>query len=136
MSTNPFEGAPIIHTYTRAQAIEDGVLVDLSQAEFGQLFKEAGIRFPVACTRAVYEDCINLTTAARRALNDVTGRTWDLAWMLSTAIRLKGESTDTLLFPLRVVIKRRTPSKVTLKAVCGPDDEGRPCITVMYPHED
>jgi hypothetical protein len=33
--------------------------------------------------------------------------------------------------------KRNPRAKlVTLKAVIGPDDDGRPCITIMYPHED
>jgi hypothetical protein len=30
----------------------------------------------------------------------------------------------------------RTPPLVRLKAVCGPDDDGAPCITVMLPAED
>ena len=28
------------------------------------------------------------------------------------------------------------PPLVTLKAVCGPDDDGSPCLTVMLPDED
>ena len=30
----------------------------------------------------------------------------------------------------------RTPPLVQLKAVCGLDDDGSPCITVMMPDED
>jgi len=33
----------VIHTYTRAQAIEDGVLIDVSE-----MAREAGFRWPVA----------------------------------------------------------------------------------------
>ncbi len=29
----------------------------------------------------------------------------------------------------------RTPPLVHLKALCGPDDDGAPCITVMMPEE-
>lgn len=43
------EGFEVIHAYTRAQAIEDGVLVDLSD-----LAREAGFRFPVAVTLGVW----------------------------------------------------------------------------------
>lgn len=39
----------VIHAYTRAQAIEDGVLVDLSG-----LASEAGFRWPLAVTQAVW----------------------------------------------------------------------------------
>jgi len=30
----------------------------------------------------------------------------------------------------------RTPPPVRLKALCGPDDDGSPCITVMMPDEN
>ena len=43
-------GEPI-SIYTRAQAIEDGVLVDVSESA-----REAGFKFPVAVTRTVW-DC-------------------------------------------------------------------------------
>jgi hypothetical protein len=32
--------------------------------------------------------------------------------------------------------RERTPPLVGLKAVCGPGDDGSPCITVMLPAED
>jgi len=38
----------IIFSYTRAQAIEDGVLVDVSE-----LAREASFRYPVAVTQGV-----------------------------------------------------------------------------------
>ena len=38
---NPFDGAPIIYSYSRKQAIEDGVLVDLSPWA-----KETGFSIP------------------------------------------------------------------------------------------
>ncbi len=44
----------VISTYTRAQGIEDGMLVDLSTGELGQLAREAGFKVPVAVTAAVF----------------------------------------------------------------------------------
>ena len=40
----------VIDAYSRAQALEEGVLVDVSV-----LAREAGIKFPVAVTRAVWQ---------------------------------------------------------------------------------
>ena len=40
----------LIYSYTRKQAIEDGVLVDVSSTA-----QEAGINFPVALTSTVWE---------------------------------------------------------------------------------
>ena len=45
-----FEEADLIHSYSRKQAIEDGVLVDLMQPGLVELVKEAGFRFPIAMT--------------------------------------------------------------------------------------
>lgn len=44
----------VIHTYTRAQAIDDGVLVDLMQNELGDVSRQH-YKFPIACTHAVFE---------------------------------------------------------------------------------
>jgi hypothetical protein len=32
--------------------------------------------------------------------------------------------------------RERTPPLVRLKAVCGPDDQGEPVVTVLLPEED
>ena len=48
----------VISTYTRAQAIEDGVLVDA-----GSMANEAGFKWPVALTSAVWVDCVAWTDA-------------------------------------------------------------------------
>ena len=44
-----FDEAGLIHRYTRAEAIADGVLVDVSA-----LAKEAGFKYPMALTATVY----------------------------------------------------------------------------------
>src|SRR5262245_38473202 len=41
-----FEGADLIHRYSRADALRDGVLIDVSETA-----REAGIRWPVAIRR-------------------------------------------------------------------------------------
>jgi hypothetical protein len=48
----------VIHVHTRADAIADGMLVDVSAVA-----REAGIRFPVALTRAIWERCVRAPTA-------------------------------------------------------------------------
>ena len=158
--SNPFDGAEVISAYSRAQAIEDGVVVDVSETA-----REAGIKYPVALTRAVWESCVSVPKAAR--CQDEAGRLWDVVWMLAVALRagktregygvetvggmmqLRREpARDRILYHLLVVQDskrcnartgkpcpplRRT---VTLKAVCGPGDDGEPTITVMEPDED
>lgn len=142
----------LISSYTRAQAIEDGVLVQLSgdgyqgDPKFPQLVKEAGFRFPLAMTRAVFEECVDVHKQAAEALNDVEGRLWDILWMLKVAIqRMSNDGDDTVRVSLNCVLpnghaskKRngRAPSQVVLKCVIGPGDDMEPCMTIMWPHED
>jgi hypothetical protein len=45
-----FDNDDLIHSYSRARALADGALVDVSAVA-----REASIRFPVALTRAVWE---------------------------------------------------------------------------------
>ena len=120
----------VIFKYTRAQAIEDGMLIDVSETA-----KEAGFKIPVAVTAAVWERCIKLTPAAEKVGNDINGRLWDVLWMAFMAAR-RGPDTHELLYKLRVVIKSKRPELVELKLHCGPGDDLRPVITIMLPEED
>jgi hypothetical protein len=57
----------VISSYTRAQAIADGELVDVST-----IAREAAIRFPVAITRTLWADIAAIP--AERPLEDLQGR--------------------------------------------------------------
>jgi ethanolamine ammonia-lyase small subunit len=120
----------IVATYTRAQALEDGVLIDISDRA-----KEAGIRVPTAVTLAVWSKYVELTPAAAKAGCDVEGRCWDIIWMFRRTAR-RVRSRDAVLFDLEVVTECVEPSTVTLKAVIGPGDSGEPILTIMEPNED
>ena len=125
-----FENAEVIHAYTRADALRDGVLVDVSSTA-----REAGIRFPVALTRAVWERCVSIPRGVLR--QDEAGRLWDVLWMLRCAIA-RHESGRVVGFAVHLRNDNRegTPPLVRLKAVCGPGDQGEPVVTVMMPDED
>jgi hypothetical protein len=125
----------VIYAYTRQQAIEDGVLVDLMQPELVELVHNAGFRFPVAMTAEAFHDYVALTAAAKRACNDLKGRLWDVLWMLSREIK-KGTHGDTVNFEFYCVTDRIEPRLCTLKAICGPGDQGEPVITIMHPWQD
>jgi hypothetical protein len=127
---NPFENAPVIFQYSRAQAIEDGILIDLTEWA-----KETGFKFPVACTAAVWNGYVVPTDRTRELGQSERGRAHDLLWMLFNAIRKHGNG-DTLLFQVMFL---QTPNRhviVKLKSVCGPGDRGEPVLTVMMPGED
>ena len=122
----------VIYAYTREQAIADGVLIDVSK-----MTKEAGVKFPVAVTSAVWHEYIVPDEELKGYGQSEDGRLWDTLWMFRySAIK---HSSDTMLFDLYFLMNEdRKPEQklVTLKAVCGPGDKGEPVITIMKPDED
>ena len=129
---NPFEGAPVIFSYTRAQAIEDGVLVDLTEWA-----KEAGFQIPVACTAAVWQGYVVPPEGTKELGQSERGRGHDLLWMLYNAIRRSsGAQRELLLFKVLFLQAPRRHEEVTLKAICGPGDHGEPVLTIMLRTED
>jgi hypothetical protein len=125
-----FEESDLIHSYSRAQAIEDGVLIDVSETA-----REAGIRWPVALTRAAWERCVTVPPGV--VCQDEAGRLWDVVYLLRWAIARSGSGPEVRFgVHVRNDNRDRIPPLVRLKALCGSDDDGSPCITVMMLDED
>ncbi|WP_437931095.1 DUF6573 family protein [Sorangium sp. So ce291] len=120
----------VIEAYTRAQAIADGTLMEVTSTA-----REMGIKLPVAVTHSVWARYVMLTPAALRARNDERGRLWDVLWMFRAATQRAPEANE-ITFSLYVVTDSTKPSLVELKAVCGPGDNAEPVITIMLPEED
>ena len=123
-----------ISTYTRAQAIEDGVLVDVTETA-----RELGFRFPVAMTRAVWEDCVTWSDAdnKRQTYQDERGRLWDVLWMASVAARRNcGSEVRFQLYRVPRGGRGVRPRLVVLQMHCGAGGEGEPVITISMLGED
>ncbi|MFO0840868.1 MAG: DUF6573 family protein [Gemmataceae bacterium] len=120
-----------IHTYSRRRALAAGVLVDATA-----MAREAGFQVPLALTAAAWAECVSVPEGA--SCQDEAGRLWDVLSTLRFAIRLGlGDSGSSLRYSLYVLRRpSRRPESMDLKAVCGPDDDGSPCVTVMLPGED
>ena len=61
----------VIYSYTRSQAVADGVQVEVTKTA-----QEAGIRFPVFLTRAVYDAYVTVPPGVEA--QDEAGRLWDI----------------------------------------------------------
>lgn len=126
----------VISTYTRAQAIEDGVLIDA-----GLLGQEAGFRYNVALTAAAWADCVAWSEEDNRqqVYQDQTGRLWDVLFMAVQAIRNSASIDNRLLYRLYRVPRDGKSVKaemMTLKLIIGPGDHGEPVNTILLPDED
>jgi hypothetical protein len=132
--TNPeadFFG-PAIYTYSRKQALADGVQVDVSK-----LAAEAGFKFPVFLTDTVYAAYVDVPDGM--SCQDEDGRLWDILTMLHHAIKNTPADTPRIPFSLYVQnVEGKAPTLAVLHAVCSAKDfdEPVPAITVMLPEED
>lgn len=122
-----WEGFEIISTYSRADAIADGFLVDVSGFA-SQLFK-----FPVAVTRAVWDEYVQVPEGVTD--QDEKGRLWDILNMLFVEIK-KSNDESIISFQLYVRNDNRGAKPVILKSIVGPGDSGEGVITIMKPEED
>jgi hypothetical protein len=124
-----FEESDLIHSYSRAQAIADGVLIDVSPTA-----REAGFRYPVALTAAAWAKCVAVPAGV--LCQDEAGRLWDVLWLLALGARRTYGPEVRFAVHVRNDNCERTPPLVRLKALCGPGDDGEPVITVMEPGEN
>ena len=122
---------PVVYTYTRAQAVADGVQVEVSKVA-----AEAGIKFPVFLTRTVYDAYVTVPPDVTG--QDEAGRLWDIVWMTRFAILRAKPGVDRIPVALYVRNDNRAAKLIKLIATCGPldVDDPQPAITVMMPDED
>ena len=134
----------IIASYTRAEAVADGVLVPVST----EITKEAGIKYPVFFTRGVYDKYVVVPQGMAHQNED--GRLWDILFMFALQARKTGSAELQFQFCCqlpdagnwtryeKICEGNRLIREVTLKAVIGPLDldDLSPAITILFPDED
>lgn len=115
-----FSDFDLIYRYSRAQALAEGVLVDVSE-----LATEVGFRCPVAFTHALYAALEGGETTQR----------WILATLLESKRAARRQSARS---EVRFTIPQRGHASETcpLKMVIAPGDSGEAVITLMLAHED
>ena len=143
-----FSDWEVIDTYSTKQAVEDGFLVLVDQ----KISKEAGIKYPVYLTRAVWDKYVELPDGFEN-VQDLDGRLWDVLYMFMFAARTCNQQT--LMYKLNVVLAdkgdweanekldpdldgNRNMRLVTLKSVIQAQDfdDPSPAIFIMKPSED
>ncbi len=127
---------PVVSVYTRAQAIEDGILVDVSETA-----REAGFKIPVAVSRTVWDRLVALPEGYR-GFQDEAGRLWDVLWMARFhALRASDSDRVRMCVLVRDIRKdlrdsHRPPRRHFPIVAIGAGDRGEPVITVMFPEDD
>ena len=126
---SPF--GPVIYAYTRAQAVADGVQVEVTKTA-----QEAGIKYPMFLTRAVFDKYVAVPEGVTG--QDEAGRLWDVVWMTRFAIIRARPGVDRIPVAFYVRNDNRAARLVKLIATCSAldIDDPQPAITLMMPDED
>jgi hypothetical protein len=126
-----FAGFEVISVYTRAMALADGALVDVSH-----MAKSAGFRVPVAITAAVWADCVAWDRLQDGPGQDESGRAWDILMLGNVAARACIRDARAPIHLSRVPRGLQDAALVELEMVIGPGDTPAPVITIQFPGED
>lgn len=128
---NFWNDAEVISRYTRAQAIQDGALID-----FGKLAIDAGFKVSAAITSAAHAEAIEWSQDDMS--QDETGRAWDVLTIARAACTRPGEDQRRTFTVARVLNQSGAieAQPVQLAVHIGGGDQGEPVITIMLPHED
>lgn len=123
-----------IYSYSRAEAIADGLLSDITEDA-----REAGFKYPIALTEGV-ESVISKAIANPNYAGDRAGIIWDI---LSVARYQTMHTGGDIMFFTVIIQGICTPTtesldfhKVKFKMLIGPGDDDKPVITILLPHED
>lgn len=117
-------GEPI-HVYTRAQALADGVLADVTPLAAGLL------KIPVAFTSALWA-LVESVPAPLVETETLEKRTRGILREIIVSARRSEKKTDRISLASFLVTADGARS-LDLLAVCGPGDRGEPVLTVGFP---
>lgn len=116
-----------ISSYSRAEALQDGLLIDVSE-----MAREAGFKVPVAVTHALWHVYIIPHPEARG--QSEAGRLWDV--LTVARAYAKYAKTHEMLFGIDFIMGKTTMENVTLKSHILPGDNQEPVMTIMLQNED
>ncbi len=140
-----FQNSDLIHVYSTKNAVEDGFLVKVDQ----KICSEAGIKFPVYLSRAVWDRYVEVPPSLQGE-QDLQGRIWDILFLFSINARKTQGNFLQFRFSCRFSKtstwepnEKRTSVTditrlVTLKATVQAQDfdDPSPAIFILQPHED
>lgn len=120
----------LVYSYSREQAIADGVLVDVTEAA-----KEIGFRLNTVVTDHLFHGYVEVPDGLDGEGQSVTGRLHDLIVLALFAAR-KAVNTDRVTFKVDFLMALGRKETIEVVAHIGPGDHGEPVLTIMLPEDD
>ena len=129
MENKDFFKWEVIHTYTRKQALADGVLVDITD-----LANANGFKVPTAVTAGLWA-IVNPTEELEALGQSLEGRLRDVLLVLFLEAKQAHRDCDRIRFKVAFQTAADRIETVDLLAVMGPDDDMKPCLTIGLPED-
>jgi hypothetical protein len=120
----------LVYSYSQAQAIADGVLIDVTAQA-----KETGFKLHTVVTDNLYHRYIVPSAGLEGEGQSVAGRLHDTFGMLLAAAS-KQPNSARVETDVRFLMAPGRQEKVRVIAVVGPGDEGEAVMTIMLPGDD
>jgi len=121
----------IIYSYTRAQAISDGVLIDVTEQA-----GETGFKVPVAISDHLYNGYIAPPAGFEGEGQSVEGRLHDVFMMTHYAAKARWDGSRVYFDVLFQMGEGPCFEKVQCVAIVGPGDVGEPVMTICLPEDE
>ncbi len=118
---------------SRKVAIAEGNLFDI-----GEMSRQVGFRWPVALTKAVWEDCVAWTDedSERQIRQSEHARLYAVVSTCADFVRRRNPSADRMRFRIDRVPRNgsaRMARSVVLQVLAHPGDDGEPVLTIRLP---
>lgn len=123
-----FDRRYLIASYTRADALADGQLVEIDKA----LLSEAGVCLPAVLSAPLFA-ALEPSPCDEKRGQSLQGRIWDL--LIVFRALAKNSEASQLVFTLDIATDAGLVQQQVV-AICGPDDDASPCLTFMTPDCD
>ncbi|MYL83468.1 hypothetical protein GTA51_10055 [Desulfovibrio aerotolerans] len=120
----------LIYSYTRQQAIEDGVLIDVTDAARG-----VGFKVNTVVTATLFHGYVEPPTGLEGEGQSTAGRLHDLLFLVLCAARKNHAGADRATVRVAFLMAPGKTETVEVIAHIGPGDQGEPVLTLML-HED
>ena len=121
----------VFYSYTRSQALEDGVLIDITE-----LAKKAGFRFPTAVSANLYYSVLTPVSSLSSQGQSFEGRVWDLLNILRATIKSNPNTSRLTFSPPFIMTLGIKSSPIKIVSTIGPGDHLEPVITIFLPEDD
>ena len=133
--TQLFGNSELIYAYTRADALSDGELVDVTEWASADKGFLGGFTCSVALTRQLWCS-IESIPDEHQCSQDIRGRAHDVLYMGSLALRAarKREVSDTH-FSVLFSVKSTQIQQQELFISLHPGDDGEPVVTIGFPDD-